>query len=131
MTKGHTPRNYFQRYAKWIAKTIVFNNSNVVLSSVSTIAQQNYQAEASKFNEVSKLISAVLTQHGITGSQRKIYHGFGRKVARVFNTYGPGPALTKMIASLKAYYITVFNANPQVLDAITSIITGSPNGYLS
>jgi len=32
---------------------------------------------------------------------------------------------------LKAYYISAFNANPTVLDAVTNIITGSPTGYVS
>ncbi len=53
------------------------------------------------------------------------------KVARALSRIGSGPALVNMINGLKAYYINAFNANPQVLDAVVNIITGSPTGYVS
>jgi len=134
MAKGHTPRSYSQRYAKWNAKFTAFSNPTVastVLSNVAPIAQQNYQTNSPKFVAVNEQVSAVLTQYGVTGPQRAIYQGYGLKIARALNRIGSGPALTNMIAGLKAYYISAFNANPEILDAVTNIITGSPNGYVS
>jgi len=134
MAKGHTPRSYSQRYAKWNAKFTAFSNPTVastVLSNVAPIAQQNYQTNSPKFVAVNEQVSAVLTQYGVTGPQRAIYQGYGLKIARALNRIGSGPALTNMIAGLKAYYVNAFNANPEILDAVTNIITGSPNGYVS
>nr|3F2E_A Chain A, SIRV coat protein [Rudivirus] len=89
------------------------------------------QTNVPKFTAVAEQVSAVLSQYGITGPNRAIYQGFGLKVARALNRLGGGPALVNMINGLKAYYISAFNANPTVLDAVTDIITGSPTGYVS
>jgi len=134
MPKGHTPRSYSQRYAKWSAKFTAFSNPTVastILTNVAPVAQENYQTNVPKFVSVNEQVSAVLTQYGITGPQRAIYQGYGLKVARALNRIGAGPALVNMINGLKAYYISAFNANPEVLDAVTNIITGSPTGYVS
>ncbi|CAC87301.1 hypothetical protein [Sulfolobus islandicus rod-shaped virus 2] len=134
MAKGHTSRSYSQRYAKWQAKFNAFSNPTVastILSNVSPVAQQNFQTNVPKFTSVNENVSAVLTQYGITGPNRAIYQGFGLKVARALNRIGSGPALVNMINGLKGYYISAFNANPQVLDAVVNIITGSPTGYVS
>lgn len=134
MAKGHAPRSYSQRYAKWQAKFTAFSNPTVastILTNVAPIAQQNYQTNSPKFVAVNEQVSAVLTQYGITGPQRAIYQGYGLKIARALNRMGSGPALVNLINGLKAYYINAFGANPQVLDAVTNIITGSPTGYVS
>ena len=134
MAKGHTPRSYSQRYAKWSAKFTSFSNPTVastVLSNVAPIAQQNFQTHAPKFTAVNEQVSAVLSEYGITWPNRAIYQGFGLKIARALNRLGSGPALANMISGLKAYYISAFHANPTVLDAVTNIITGSPTGYVS
>jgi len=134
MAKGHTPRSYSQRYAKWNAKFSAFGNPTVastILTNVAPVAQENFQTNVPKFTAVSEQVSAVLSEYGITGPNRAIYQGFGLKVARALNRLGGGPALVNMINGLKAYYISAFNANPTVLDAVTNIITGSPNGYVS
>jgi len=134
MAKGHAPRSYSQRYAKWQAKFTAFSNptvSSTILTNVAPIAQQNYQTNSPKFVAVNEQVSAVLTQYGITGPQRAIYQGYGLKIARALNRMGSGPALVNLINGLKAYYINAFGANPQVLDAVTNIITGSPTGYVS
>ena len=134
MAKGHTPRSYSQRYAKWSAKFTAFSNptvSSTILTNVAPVAQENYQTNVPKFTAVNEQVAAMLTEYGVTGPNRVIYQGFGLKVVRALNRLGPGPALTNMIAGLKAYYISAFNANPEILDAVTNIITGSPNGYVS
>lgn len=134
MAKGHTPRSYSQRYAKWSAKFTAFSNPTVastILANVAPIAQENYQTNVPKFTSVNENVASVLTEYGITGPARAIYQGFGLKVARALNRIGSGPALVSMINGLKAYYINAFNANPQVLDAVVNIITGSPTGYVS
>jgi len=134
MAKGRTPRSYSQRYAKWQAKFASFSNPTVastILSNVSPVAQQNFQTNVPKFTSVNEQVSSVLSEYGITGPNRAIYQGFGLKVARALNRLGGGPALVNMINGLKAYYISAFNANPTVLDAVTNIITGSPTGYVS
>jgi len=134
MAKGHTPRSYSQRFAKWNAKFTAFSNptvANTILSNVAPIAQENYQTNVPKFTSVNEQVAAVLTEYGVTGPNRAIYQGYGLKIARALNRLGSGPALTNMIAGLKAYYISAFNANPEILDAVTNIITGSPNGYVS
>ena len=134
MAKGHTPRSYSQRYAKWQAKFTAFSNPTVastILTNVAPVAQENFQTNVPKFVSVNEQVSAVLTQYGITGPQRAIYQGYGLKIARALNRIGSGPALVNMINGLKAYYINAFNANPEVLDAVTNIITGSPTGYVS
>ena len=134
MAKGHTPRDYAQRYAKWQAKFTAFSNptvANTILTNVAPIAQQNFQANAPKFVAVNEQVSAVLSEYGVTGPSRAIYQGYGMKIARALNRLGGGQALTNMIAGLKAYYISAFNANPEILDAVTNIIVGNPNGYVS
>ncbi len=134
MAKGHTPRSYSQRYAKWGAKFTAFSNPTVastILTNVTPVAQENFQTNVPKFVAVNQQVSAVLSEYGITGPQRAIYQGYGLKVARALNRLGGGPALVNMINGLKAYYINAFNANPTVLDAVTNIITGSPTGYVS
>jgi len=134
MAKGHTPRSYSQRYAKWGAKFTAFSNPTVastILTNVSPVAQENFQTNVPKFVAVNQQVAAVLSEYGITGPQRAIYQGYGLKVARALNRLGGGPALVNMINGLKAYYINAFNANPTVLDAVTNIITGSPTGYVS
>ncbi|QJF12327.1 putative major capsid protein [Acidianus rod-shaped virus 3] len=134
MAKGHTPRSYSQRYAKWSGKFTAFSNPTVastILTNVDEVAKENFQTNVPKFASVNDQVSAVLTQYGVTGPSRAIYQGFGLKIARALNRIGSGPALTNMIAGLKAYYISAFNANPTILDAVTNIITGSPNGYVS
>ena len=134
MARGHTPRDYAQRYAKWNAKFTAFSNPTVastILTNVAPVAQQNFQANAPKFVAVSQQVSAVLTEYGVTGPSRAIYQGYGMKIARALNRLGGGQALTNMIAGLKAYYINAFNANPEILDAVTNIIVGNPNGYVS
>ena len=134
MAKGHTPRSYSQRYAKWSAKFTAFSNPTVastILANVAPVAQENYQTNVPKFTSVNENVASVLTEYGITGPARAIYQGFGLKVARALNRIGSGPALVNMINGLKAYYINAFNANPQVLDAVVNIITGSPTGYVS
>jgi Sulfolobus virus coat protein C terminal. len=111
MAKGHTPRSYSQRYAKWSAKFTSFSNPTVastVLSNVAPIAQQNFQTHAPKFTAVNEQVSAVLSEYGITGPNRAIYQGFGLKIARALNRLGSGPALANMISGLKAYYISAF-----------------------
>ena len=134
MAKGHTPRSFAQRYAKWNAKFSAFSNPTVastILTNVLPIAQQNFQTNVTKFTSVNEQVSAVLTQLGITGPSRAIYQGYAMKLARALNRIGAGPALTNMVNGLKAYYINAYNANPQVLDAVTNIILGNPNGYYS
>jgi hypothetical protein len=134
MAKGHTPRSYSQRYSKWSAKFTAFSNPTVastILTNVSPIAQENYQTNVPKFTSVNEQVSGVLTEYGITGTNRALYQGYGLKVARALNRIGSGQALVNMINGLKAYYISAFNANPEVLDAVTNIITGSFNGYVS
>jgi len=134
MAKGRTPRSYSQRFSKWQGKFTAFSNPTVastILTNVSPIAQQNYQTNVPKFTSVNENVSAVLSQYGITGPNRAIYQGFGLKVARALNRLGGGPALVNMISGLKAYYVSAFNANPVVLDAVTNIITGSTTGYVS
>ncbi|CAI44179.1 coat protein [Acidianus rod-shaped virus 1] len=134
MAKGHTPRSYSQRYSKWSGKFTAFSNptvSSTILSNVSQIAQENFQTNVPKFTSTNENVSAVLTQYGVTGPSRAIYQGFGLKVERALNRIGSGPALTNMINGLKAYYVSAFGANPEILDAVTNIITGSPNGYVS
>jgi len=134
MARGHTPRDYAQRYAKWQAKFTAFSNptvANTILTNVAPIAQQNFQANAPKFVAVNEQVSAVLSEYGVTGPSRAIYQGYGMKIARALNRLGGGQALTNMIAGLKAYYISAFNANPEILDAVTNIIVGNPNGYVS
>jgi Sulfolobus virus coat protein C terminal. len=134
MAKGRTPRSYSQRFSKWQAKFTAFSNptvSSTILTNISPIAQQNYQTNVPKFTSVNENVRAVLSQYGITGPNRAIYQGFGLKVARALNRLGSGPALVNMISGLKAYYVSAFNANPAVLDAVTNIITGSTTGYVS
>jgi len=134
MPKGHTPRSYSQRFAKWQAKFTAFSNPTVastILTNVSPVAQENFQTNVPKFVSVNEQVSAVLTQYGITGPQRAIYQGYGMKVARALNRIGAGPALVNMVNGLKAYYINAYNANPEILDAVTNIILGSPTGYVS
>ncbi|AOG61579.1 MULTISPECIES: hypothetical protein [Bacteria] len=134
MAKGRTPRSYSQRYAKWQAKFNAFSNPTVastILSNVAPVAQQNFQTNVPKFTAINENVSAVLSQYGITGPNRAVYQGFALKIARALNRIGGGPALVNMISGLKAYYISAFNANPQVLDAVVNIITGSPTGYVS
>ncbi len=134
MAKGHTPRNFSQRYAKWSAKFTAFSNPTVastILSNVSSIAHSNYQQVASFMAGVNQQIATVLNEYGVTGPQRAIYQGYGLKVARALNRLGAGQALANMVAGLKAYYISAFNANPTILDAVTNIITGNPQGYVS
>ncbi|CAQ58456.1 hypothetical protein N617_gp15 [Stygiolobus rod-shaped virus] len=134
MAKGRTPRSFTQRYAKWNAKFTAFSNPTVastILSNVAAIAQQNFQTNVPKFSSVNEQVSAVLTELGVTGPNRAIYQGYALKVARALNRLGGGQALVNMINGLKAYYISAFNANPSVLDAVTNIITGSPYGYVS
>ena len=134
MAKGHTPRSYSQRYAKWQTKFTAFSNPTVastILTNVSPVAQENFQTNVPKFVSVNEQVSAVLTQYGITGPDRAIYQGYGMKVARALNRIGAGPALVNMVNGLKAYYINAFNANPEVLNAVTNIILGSPTGYVS
>lgn len=134
MAKGRTPRSFTQRYAKWNAKFTAFSNPTVastILSNVAPIAQQNFQTNVPKFSSVNEQVSAVLTELGVTGPNRAIYQGYALKVARALNRLGGGQALVNMINGLKAYYISAYNANPSILDAVTNIITGSPNGYVS
>ncbi|QJF12356.1 putative major capsid protein [Metallosphaera rod-shaped virus 1] len=134
MAKGHTPRSYSQRYGKWNAKFTAFSNPTVastILTNVAPTAQENFQTNVPRFTSVNEQVSAVLTQYGVTGPSRAIYQGYGLKVARALNRIGAGPALTNMVAGLKAYYVSAFGANPQILDAVTNIILGSPNGYVS
>ena len=134
MARGHTPRDYAARYAKWQAKFTAFSNPTVastILTNVAPVAQQNFQANAPKFVAINEQVSAVLSEYGVTGPNRAIYQGYGMKVARALNRLGGGQALTNMIAGLKAYYISAFNANPEILDAVTNIIVGNPNGYVS
>ncbi|WP_343808661.1 hypothetical protein, partial [Paenochrobactrum glaciei] len=102
-----------------------------LLSNVAPVAQQNFQTNVPKFTAINENVSAVLSQYGITGPNRAVYQGFALKIARALNRIGGGPALVNMISGLKAYYISAFNANPQVLDAVVNIITGSPTGYVS
>jgi hypothetical protein len=134
MAKGHTPRSYSQRFSKWNAKFTSFSNPTVastILTNVGPVAQQNYQTNVPKFTSVNEQVSSVLSEYGITGPNRAVYQGFSLKVARALNRLGGGPALVNMISGLKAYYVSAFNANPTVLDAVTNIITGSPTGYVS
>jgi len=134
MAKGHTPRNFSQRYAKWTAKYTAFSNPTVastILTNVASIAESNYQQQASFMSGVNQQIATVLNEYGVTGPTRVIYQGYGMKVGRALNRLGSGQALSNMIAGLKAYYLSAFNANPQILDAVTNILTGSPNGYVS
>ena len=134
MPRGHTPRSYSQRFAKWQAKFTAFSNPTVastILTNVSPVAQENFQTNVPKFVSVNEQVSAVLTQYGVTGPQRAIYQGYGMKVARALNRIGAGPALVNMVNGLKAYYINAYNANPEILDAVTNIILGSPTGYVS
>ncbi len=111
----------------------IFNPTvaSTILTNVAPVAQENYQTNVPKFTSVNEQVAAVLTEYGVTGPNRAIYQGYGLKIARALNRLGSGPALTNMIAGLKAYYISAFNANPEILDAVTNIITGSPNGYVS
>ena len=134
MAKGHTPRNYAQRYAKWSAKFSAFSNPTVastILSNVSAVAQQNFQTNVSKFASVNEQVAGILSEYGIVGPARALYQGFAMKVMRVINRLGQSQAVANAVAGIKAYYVNAFGANPQILDTIVQALTGSATGYVS
>ncbi len=134
MAKGHTPRSFNQRYAKWQAKFTAFSNptvANTILSAVSTVAANNYEQNESLMASINSQVSGLLTELGITGPARAIYQGFALKLYRAKNKIGNGPALGAMAQGLQQYYVAAFNANPSVLQEITALVTGSPTGYVS
>ncbi len=134
MAKGHTPRSFNQRYAKWQGKFTAFSNptvANTILTAVSPIAQSNFEQNESLMASINSQVSGLLTEVGVTGPNRAIYQGFALKLYRAKNRISNGPALGAMAQGLKQYYISAFNANPSILDQITALVTGSSTGYIS
>ncbi len=134
MAKGHTPRSFNQRYAKWSAKFTAFSNptvANTILTAVAPIAESNFEANESTMAAVNSQVAGLLTELGITGPNRATYQGFALKLARAKDRIGNGSALGAMAQGLKQYYVAAYNANPSVLDQITAVITGSSSGYVS
>ncbi len=134
MAKGHTPRSFAQRYAKWQAKFTAFGNptvANTILTSVAPIAQSNFEQNTSLMASMNTQVAGLLTELGITGPARAVYQGFALKLYRAKNRLGNGSALGAMAQGLKNYYVSSFNANPTVLDQIIALVTGSATGYVS
>ncbi len=134
MAKGHTPRSFNQRYAKWQAKFTAFSNptvANTILNAVTPIAENNFEQNESIMASMNQQVSGLLTEDGITGPSRAIYQGYALKLYRAKNRIGNGSALGAMAQGLKQYYVSAFNANPSVLDQITELVTGSATGYVS
>ncbi len=134
MAKGHTPRSFSQRYAKWSAKFSAFSNptvANTILTAVTPIAQSNFEQNTSLMASINSQVAGLLTELGITGPNRAVYQGFALKLYRAKNRINNGPALGSMAQGLKNYYVAAFNANPTVLDQIIALVTGSTSGYIS
>lgn len=134
MARGHAPRTFQQRQAKWSAKFGVLSNptvSGTIFNAIQTVASQNYQTNASKMATYNDTIASVLNQYGVTGPLRALYQGFGLKVARTLNRIGHGSALVNQVNGLISYYSTAFGANPAILKLIASAITGYNQTYFS
>ncbi len=134
MAKGHTPRSFNQRYAKWSAKFTAFSNptvANTILNAVTPVAENNFEQNESIMASMNEQVAGLLTEVGVTGPNRAIYQGFALKLYREKNRLGNGPSLGAMAQALKQYYVAGFNANPSIIDQIIELVTGSPTGYVS
>lgn len=134
MAKGRTPRNFSQRYAKWVAKFTAFSNptvANTILSSVSPIAQQNAQLHMAPYGDLNSRVASILNQYGVTGPDRAKYQGFAMKLQRILIRTGGGASFFNQANGVKSYYVTAFNANPAILDALINVVAGETSLYIS
>jgi len=120
-------RTGLDRFNKYAAK---FDPATIQarFAQVRDIALQRAQEAQIKYATIDELVRPILDKYGVAGPMRGVYLGFARKLTRHLERVS-GAAAAKIADGLKSYYVTSFNADPTIADAIIAIVAGAVAGY--
>jgi len=120
-------RTGLDRYNKYASK---FDPATIQarFTQVKEIALERAQEELIKFATIDELVRPILDKYGVAGPMRGVYLGFAKKLTKHLERV-TGASATKVADGLKSYYVTAFNADPTIIDAIISVVAGAVASY--
>jgi hypothetical protein len=81
-----------------------------------------------RYATIDELVRPILDNHGVAGPMRSVYLGFAKKLTKHLERV-TGPSAAKIADGLKSYYVTSYNADPTIVDAIIAVVAGAVAGY--
>jgi len=115
------------RYAKYEKK---FNPTVVGtrFTDVKELALERAREGLIKYSAVQELARQVLDKYGVTGPDRAKYLAFVNKLLKHVSRAG-GQAAVKIAQGLKQYFVTSYDANPDLLDELINVVAGAVLPY--
>ncbi len=120
-------RTGLDRFNKYAAK---FDPATIQarFTQVRDVALQRAQEALIKYATIDELVRPILDRYGVAGPDRAVYLGFAKKLTKHLERMS-GASAAKIADGLKGYYVTSFNADPEVIDAIIAVVAGAVAGY--
>jgi hypothetical protein len=120
-------RTGLDRYNKYAAK---FDPATIQarFAQIRDVALQRAQEALIKYATIDELVRPILDKYGVAGPMRGVYLGFAKKLAKHLERVS-GASATKIADGLKSYYVSAFDAEPDVIDAIIAVVAGAVAGY--
>jgi hypothetical protein len=114
-------------YAKYAAK---FNPTVIGtrFTDVKDLALARAQAGLLTVGAIRDLIRPILDKYGVASTARALYLAFGLALYR-HTARSSADAAKKIADGLKSYYVTSFDANPDILNEIINVVTGWVSPY--
>ncbi len=109
-------------FAKYLAKY----NPTVIgtrFADVKDIATSRAQAGLISVGSVRDLIRPILDKYGVASTSRALYQAFGLALWKHVSR-SSADAAKKIADGLKSYYVTAFDANPDILNEIIQVVAG-------
>jgi len=121
------PKNLMDMNSKYVVK---YDGTNVTtkLTAVQPIMQARYEAAQSAIYNAVETVRSILSDQGIPGTLWAGYLAFGEQIAKLTFSF-KGLALAKEVSAKKAKFVTAYNLDPKILDAIAAAITGGLPAY--
>jgi len=95
-------------------------------TQVRDLALRKQQDAAGILATIEQVVAPILDANGIVGPDRAKYLGFAKKIWRAAQRHGD-VALEKLVAGIKAYYVSM-GCDARILDAIASAVIGATPG---
>lgn len=121
------PRGLVEQYQKYSAK---YSGENVraALTAVAELMGIAYQAGSSGIYDIVERTRGLLDSLGVPSTLWAKYLSFAQRLLAKSYSYG-GKTLLVEAAALKQEWVTAFNADPEILDAIVNLVTGVTPPY--
>ena len=107
----------FQKYQSKYDPTTIGNR----FTQVQSVALARAQDGMVTMSTIRDLVRPLLDQNGITGGQRGTYLAFALKLAR-HALRSKGTSAVNIANGLKAYFVQGYGLNPDICDAIVSLV---------